>query len=272
VAAGIADGLASWSKAMEGNDPIVPDYVTIELKVDEEIYGEKGIAIDGNVFVPIDLADRLGANLAISPWIRRVRYRGTVYIKAIELRDFHISVEPLAGNSFQLRSHLPVTLDQIERILGKGQTTADQLRDFLAANNREVPRQLASLPEIYVQECAIEGISHDLAFVQMCLETNFLRVGDQNDRNNFARLGSGNAEWATFSTIELGVKAHVQQLKAYASSSEVQPPVVAPRFGYVRRGVAPTIRQLTGRWSTDSQYALKLLAMLRRLYEFTKMF
>jgi hypothetical protein len=64
----------------------------------------------------------------------------------------------------------------------------------------------------------------------------------------------------------------VQQLKAYASNAEIQQPVVAPRFSHVRRGVAPTIRQLTGRWSTDSQYALKLLAMLRRLYEFTKMF
>jgi Mannosyl-glycoprotein endo-beta-N-acetylglucosaminidase/N-acetylmuramoyl-L-alanine amidase len=272
VAAGVADGLAFWSQAMKGNDPIVADYVAIELKVDEEIYGEKGIEIDGNVYVPIDLADRLGANLATSPWIRRVRYRGTVYVKAIELRDFHIAVGPRVDCSFQLRSHLPVTLDQIERIVGQGQTTADQLYDFLAVNNREVPRQLASLPQIYVQECAIEGISHDLAFVQMCLETNFLRIKNQSDRNNFASLGNGNAEWAAFSTIELGVKAHVQQLKAYASNAEIQQPLVAPRFSHVRRGVAPTIRQLTGRWSTDSQYALKLLAMLRRLYEFTKMF
>jgi Mannosyl-glycoprotein endo-beta-N-acetylglucosaminidase len=195
-----------------------------------------------------------------------------VYVKAIELRDFHIAVGPGVGRTFQLRSQLPISLDQIERIVGQGQTTSDQLYSFLAANNTNLPPQLASLPQIYIQECAIEGISHDLAFVQMCLETKFLRRKNQLEQNNFANMGNGKAEWATFQTIELGVKAHVQQLKAYASTAEIQQPLVAPRSDQVRRGVAPTIRQLTGRWSTDSQYALKLLAMLRRLYEFTKMF
>ncbi len=277
VAAGIADGLASWNRDMAGSVSGSADatlamaYLPIELKVDEEIYGEKGILVDGNVYVPIDLADRLGINLATNPLVRRIRYRGTVYTKAIDLRDFHVSVGPGVGRSFHLRSQLPVTLDQMERILGQGQTTSDQLYDFLAANNQHVPAQLAGLSQIYVQECAIEGVSHDLAFMQMCLETKFLRLQSQVDKNNFANLGNGAAEWAEFPSVELGVKAHIQQLKAYASSDDIQPPLVAPRFGSVRRGIAPTIRQLQGRWSMDSQYAPKLMAMLRRLYEFTKM-
>jgi Mannosyl-glycoprotein endo-beta-N-acetylglucosaminidase/N-acetylmuramoyl-L-alanine amidase len=278
VAAGIADGLAAWNRDMAGSTGGATGsggakaYLPIELKVDEEIYGEKGILVDGNVYVPIDLADRLGANLASSPLVRRIRYRGTVYIKAIDLRDFHIAVSPGVGRSFHLRSQLAVTLDQMERILGRGQTSVEQLQDFLSANNQQVPAQFANLPQIYLQECALEGVSHDLAFVQMCLETKFLRLQGQVAKNNLANLGNGEADWAEFSSIELGVKAHIQQLKAYASSDEIQAPLVAPRLGHLRRGIAPTVRQLQGRWSTDSQYAAKLLAMLRRLYEFAKMF
>jgi N-acetylmuramoyl-L-alanine amidase/Mannosyl-glycoprotein endo-beta-N-acetylglucosaminidase len=274
IALGVADGLAAWNRDMAGSDRSAADYLPIELKVNDQIHPEKGILIDGNVYIPIDLADQLGINLTTSPLVRRIRYRGTVYIKAIELRDFHIAVTPGVGRSFNIRSQLPVSIDALERITGTGHTTAEQLQDFLAANNSQIPLTLGDLPQLYIQECLAEEINHDIAFVQMCLETNFLRLGSHRaiDRHNFANLGNLSADWAEFETPELGVRAHVQQLKAYASTADLQQPVVAPRFPAVRRGVAPTIRQLPGRWSTDSQYALKLLAMLRRLYEFTKVF
>jgi hypothetical protein len=89
---------------------------------------------------------------------------------------------------------------------------------------------------------------------------------------NFANLGGTNADWASFATPELGVRAHVQQLKAYANTAPLQQAVVAPRFDVVMRGVAPTVRQLTGRWSTDRHYAQKILAMMRRMYEFANLF
>jgi Mannosyl-glycoprotein endo-beta-N-acetylglucosaminidase len=178
------------------------------------------------------------------------------------------------GRSFNIRSQLPVSLDALERITGTGHTTAEQLQDFLAANNSQIPLGFEDLPRLYIQECLAEEINHDIAFVQMCLETKFLKLGGQRaiDRHNFANLGNLNADWAEFETPELGVRAHVQQLKAYANTADLEQTLVAPRFPAVRRGVAPTIRQLPGRWSTDSQYSLKLLAMLRRLYEFTKVF
>jgi hypothetical protein len=43
--------------------------------------------------------------------------------------------------------------------------------------------------------------------------------------------------------------------------------VVDPRFNLVVRGVAPTIEQLTGRWSADRYYSDRILAIMRQLYE-----
>jgi hypothetical protein len=43
--------------------------------------------------------------------------------------------------------------------------------------------------------------------------------------------------------------------------------IVDPRFRFVRRGVAPKVELLSGRWSADPLYGEKVLAILRRLYQ-----
>ncbi len=274
VALGITDGLAAWHRDNQGSNNKNADYLPINLKVNDEDYPEKGVLINGNVYVSIDLADQLGVNLSANNIVRPVRYRGVVYVKAIELRDFHIAVNAGVGRTFLINSHLPVTFDEMERLSGRGRASAPQLYSFLAVNQPALPAALTDLPKIYIRECAIEGINHDLAFVQMCLETKFLnfRGNLSADQNNFANLGGTNADWASFSTPEAGVRAHVQQLKAYANTAPLQQPLIAPRFDIVMRGIAPTVRQLTGRWSTDRHYGQKILAMMRRMYEFANLF
>jgi hypothetical protein len=274
VALGVADALASWNRDMQGGENKAPDHLPIDLEVNGEAYPEQGILINGNVYIPLDVADRLGVNLAANPLTRRVRYRGIVYVKSIELRDFHISVAPGMGRTFQIRSQLPVSLEEMERLLGNGHTNIDQLWAFLDANNADVPAELSELPQLYVHECEIEGVNHDLAFVQMCLETNFLHFAGYlpAQYNNFGGLGGNDTDWASFTSPQMGVRAHVQQLKAYGSNEDLKQPVVAPRFHTVRRGVAPQVRLLAMRWSTDANYAPKLLATMRRMYEFVNLF
>ena len=113
----------------------------------------------------------------------------------------------------------------------------------------------------------------------MCLETDFLRWGDRyydssphyagaHGQYNFAHLGIiGAGELATFPNLQLGVRAHVQHLKAYASTEPLVQGVVDPRFLFVRRGIAPLVDQLSGRWRADTQYGAKIMALVRRLYE-----
>ena len=269
IALGIADGLVTWSRDVQMQATSNNHTVPVHLKVNNEPYPEWGISIDGNVYIPIDLADRLGVNLALNPQIRRIRYRGIVYLKAIELRDLNISIVAEIGKIYNIRSQHPFNADEFDRIMCAGHTNPIQLNEFLTANTPEALEQFPNLPGIYIEEAKAEGVNHDIAFAQMCLETRFLTFGGAilPEFNNFASLGDRQTEWAKFPNLRLGVRAHIQQLKAYASYDLLVQECVAPRFELVRRGIAPTMRQLNGRWSADAQYTIKIAAVLRRLYE-----
>jgi hypothetical protein len=275
IALGIADGVAAWSRAVSdtetenGEDTIYP---AIDIHINNHAYPEKGILIDSNACIPIDLADRLGINLANKPTVRRVQYRGVVYVKAIELREYHVSVKwDRATGTLSLRSILQIYPNQINRIMGHGNSSEVQMIVFLNANNENALAQFPDLPKLYRQEASIEGVNYDIAFCQMCVETNFLRFGGdvKPSQNNFGNLGTveGDVLGATFPSPQIGVRAHIQHLKAYASREPLVQELIDPRFGFVVRGIAPLVSGLSGRWSADLQYGDKIKATLRRFYE-----
>jgi hypothetical protein len=276
MALGIADGLAAWSRAVSGGGDSSPSetitYAPANITINNQTYGEQGVVINSNAYIPIDLVDRLGIDLTKNPDVRRVQYRGVVYVKAIELRDFNISVSwDNATRTVILRSILPICPGQIDRIMGHGNTSEVQLMMFLKANNENALTQFPDLPKLYREEATIEGVNYDIAFCQACVETNFLRFGGdiKASQNNFGGLGDvgGGNEGATFPSARLGVRAHIQQLKAYASLEPLVQEQVSPRFRFVTRGIAPLVSQLSGRWSADLQYGDRIMAVLRRLYE-----
>jgi hypothetical protein len=125
--------------------------------------------------------------------------------------------------------------------------------------------------KLYLEEAAIEGVNHEVAFCQMCLETDFLRFGGivKAKDNNFAGLATvgGTAEIATFSSPRMGVRAHIQHLKAYASREPLVQVKVDPRFDVITRGIAPSIADLSGRWSDDLQYGHRISTLIQRLYQ-----
>ena len=104
------------------------------------------------------------------------------------------------------------------------------------------------------------------------LEANFLGFSGWLEpvQNNFGGLGStgGSREFASFPSARIGVRAHIQHLKAYANEEPLVQEVVDPRFRFVTRGVAPRVEQLGRRWSAEAEYGEKILAILRRLYGF----
>ncbi|MCH1430011.1 MAG: glucosaminidase domain-containing protein [Chlamydiales bacterium] len=158
------------------------------------------------------------------------------------------------------------------KIMSRGKLSAQHLSHYLLANNRSISKSYAkNLAKTYIQESRIEGVNHDIAFAQMCHETNFLSFGNQVSRkqNNFSGLGATDdgAKGATFPSAAVGVRAQIQHLKAYASKKAIRQKIVDPRFHLVTRGSAPTIFELTGRWATDSNYDQKILRHIRSLYE-----
>ncbi|NEO86395.1 MAG: cell wall hydrolase [Spirulina sp. SIO3F2] len=272
MALGIADGLASWSKEVSGTGTAEPSYPVINIRINGQNYAEQGILINNNAFIPVDLVDRLGVDLTQSTSVRRVQYRGVVYNKAIELRDHNINVSwENETRSVVLKSISPICPGLLDRIMGHGNTSEVQLMMFLKTQNETAMGDFPDLPRLYREEAAIEGVNYDIAFSQMCLATNFLRFGGEvkASQNNFADLGAvgGGAQGATFPSAQIGVRAHIQHLKAYASLEPLVQETVDPRFRFVTRGIAPLVEQLSGRWSSDPNYGQKILAIVRRLYE-----
>jgi hypothetical protein len=162
-----------------------------------------------------------------------------------------------------------------KHIMGKGASGVRALSAFLLDVNGEADADFVrELAASYVEEAETEGVNHDIAFAQMCLETGYLRYGGlvTAGMNNFCGLGSiGPGEPGEhFPTARLGVRAHIQHLKAYASTEPVKQELVDPRTRWVRKGSAPVIKNLAGAWAADRQYADKIGYILARLYEFSR--
>ncbi|MEL6939977.1 MAG: N-acetylmuramoyl-L-alanine amidase [Cyanobacteria bacterium J06598_1] len=280
-AVGLANGLAAWSRAINGGSPTPPStptestgvsYPTINIEINGGAYPEKGVIISGNAYIPIDLADRLSVDLTKDNNVRRVRYRGVVYVKAVDLKPFSISVGWDANTrTLQLRpaSALNICPGTIDLIMSHGSTTELQLKFFLGTENSKATDSFPDIAKIYREEATIEGVDYDIAFCQMCVETDFLRFPGlvRPSQNNFAGLADGAGNLATFSSVAIGVRAHIQHLKAYASTEPLARPQVDPRFDFVKRGVAPLVGQLSNLWAADSQYGQKILARLEELYK-----
>lgn len=277
VALGIADGLAVWSRAVatasEADAPLAQP-LEIAINVNGGLYDETGLLISNNAYVPVDLVEQFNLNLGPATDLKRVRHANVVYVKAIDLHNYNISVGwDAETQTVQLRSQLGLQIEPelVDRIMGRGSTSEVQLIMFLKGVNESAVGQFPDLAKIYREEATTEGINHDIAFCQMLLETHALTFtnGTAPSLNNFGGIGApkGGVDSASFPSTRIGVRAHIQHLKAYASQEPLVLRQVDPRFLYVRRGAAPRVGQLSGRWSADMDYGEKILALVRRLYE-----
>ena len=158
-------------------------------------------------------------------------------------------------------------------IMGKGAVSAEDMSVFLVRNNPQINSSYArTLAKLYNEEAAYEGVNHDIAFAQMCLETGFLKFGGlvQPEWNNFCGLGAIGPEQPglVFPDPRTGVRAHIQHLKAYATNEPLKGALVDPRYKYVRLGSSPGIEGLAGTWAVDKQYSEKISDILQRFYDF----
>ncbi len=155
------------------------------------------------------------------------------------------------------------------QIYTTGSSSIESLSNFLAYGNNSLGKELTDeFAKIYIEESKAEGINWDVAFIQMCLETGFLKYGGlvEPGQNNFCGLGSFDSkQGASFPTIREGVRAHVQHLKAYATADELNGELIDPRFHLVTRGSATDVMALAGRWAEDPKYGIKLTSLLKRM-------
>ena len=126
------------------------------------------------------------------------------------------------------------------------------------------------------KEGLAEGINPDVIFAQAMIETGWLKFGGQvsGEQCNFAGIGAldsgiSGASFNTFgnSSVQMGIRAQVQHLKAYSSRDPLNNECIDPRFSLVRRGSAPFVEDLSGKWASDPLYGRKIRTLLDSLYQ-----
>lgn len=158
-----------------------------------------------------------------------------------------------------------------EAIMGNSQTTVAQMVRRFNAVGKKYPSgvyskygaaNIKTFCTILLSEAKAEGVRAEVVFAQAMHETGWLQFGGDVKANqcNFAGIGAtGGVPGNSFNTygsnsVRMGLRAQVQHLKAYASTSALKNACVDPRFGYVKRGCAPSVYDLGGKWATGADY------------------
>lgn len=163
------------------------------------------------------------------------------------------------------------------KIMGKAVATVEQMREYIKLKNPSVAQSVLDIIPLYLSEGEAEGVRGDIAFAQSCLETgNFGFSGSAVtlEQNNFCGMGVtfNGKKGNYFDSPQMGIRAQVQHLKAYACMEELVNQKVDPRFKYVVRGSASYVEWLgiqenpQGKgWAAGAGYGGKILTILRNI-------
>lgn len=141
------------------------------------------------------------------------------------------------------------TANGLTKIMGTAEATVTQMRAYLKEKNPNIAQSVLDMIPLYLSEGNAEGVRGDVAFAQSCLETgNFTFSGSAVtlSQNNFCGMGvtSNGVRGNSFDTPQLGIRAQIQHLKAYASTEALKNACIDPRFKYVTRGCAEYVEWL----------------------------
>lgn len=154
----------------------------------------------------------------------------------------------LEGVTYRADKTGALTADKT-RIAGTSLATVEQMQAYIKSVNPNVAQSVLDMIPYYLSEGEAEGIRGDIAFAQSCLETgNFTFQGSAVtlSQNNFCGMGvtSNGVKGCSFATPQLGIRAQIQHLKAYATTDTLNQACIDTRFQYVQRGCAPYVEWL----------------------------
>lgn len=186
-------------------------------------------------------------------------------------RDIQAAMDHSTGTAL-----LPDTPSYTE-IMGKAAAGIGKIAAYLKERNPSVEKAVLDMIPLYLSEGEAEGVRGDIAFAQSCLETGHFTFSGSAvifDQNNFCGMGvtGKGMKGNSFDTPQLGIRAQVQHLKAYASMEALKNPCIDPRFRYVSRGCAPYVEWLGIQenpqkkgWAAGAGYGGKILSILEKV-------
>lgn len=159
-------------------------------------------------------------------------------------------------------------------ICGEAVIGCDAITAFVSVVNPDFNPAIA---KAFYEIAPKYGIRADIAVCQSVIETGWFRFSDGTavtpDQHNYCGLGVTRlgVRGAGFDTIEDGVTAQMQHLYAYACSLPLPrgERLVDPRFGHVRRSIAPTWEKLSGKWAMNSNYGTSIMSLYQKALAFS---
>lgn len=187
-------------------------------------------------------------------------------------------------------------VSRLYAIEGKTGTTVEQMVRYYKQNSPiTYPAEklkvgggatIEEFAKIYYEEASAEGIKAEIAWTQSMKETGWLKFGGsvKIEQFNFAGLGSTSSgvTGADFSKygkdgVRMGVRAQIQHLKAYASTTikkgNLKYPCVDERFDLVSpKGCARYVEwlgiqenPLNKGWAASEKYGYDIVEMIKKL-------
>lgn len=165
----------------------------------------------------------------------------------------------------------------LTKIMGSSAATVEQMTAYIKAKNSSVAQSVIDMLPYYISEGKAEGVRGDIAFAQSCLETGNFKFEDTAvtlAQNNFCGMGvtSKGKTGNSFDTQQLGIRAQIQHLKAYASTEALVNTCIDPRYRYVSKGSAEYVEWLGQKenpngkgWATGKGYGEKIIRILNAL-------
>jgi hypothetical protein len=164
-------------------------------------------------------------------------------------------------------------------ILGGTLLEAADLAAFVRARGTPHPTvDVEALAGHFIDEGVAEGVRADLAWAQSIIETGYFGFAgsmvDPSD-HNYAGIGACDSctDGFSYGTPQLGARAQIQLLRAYADRSATaaglaRPPVGKPPERLGVRGCCPTWMALAGVWATATHYGVTILQLYNEMLRF----
>ena len=260
-----------------GTDPGYVDAQNTRIFADQALRATRADLARGEEQLRVAEAEERAAERSVED--RRVvadqRQGAVVALEAAEaaVRDRPIEVEVTANVASLLEATGPT-------ILGESLVGAEDMAAFVRARGRPHPTvDVEELALAFVDEGGAEGVRADLAWVQSILETGWFSFANSMvypGDHNYAGVGACDScsRGFIFDTPQLGARAQMQLLKAYAdptttAASLARPSVLRPPERLSVRGCCSTWMALAGVWATNREYGVKILTLYDELLRFS---
>jgi hypothetical protein len=165
-------------------------------------------------------------------------------------------------------------LPSTRNIIANGVLSQKRVVEFIQSKNASISTErIEAIVSTYIAEAWRESINHDIAIAQMCEGTNYLRKRELLDTYNYGDLKKIGNKTPRFQSMPQGIRAHIQQLKGYASQSRLSGVVVdTARFNGIakNRGKCATLDELFPLWVTKDlyKYMTEINTILVEMYSF----